>query len=121
MRNAPRHMTRCRSHGPKAIKLLPMNVVEDLIVQLEATTEQLATLLRAVQDQDWRPADGRWSFRDVAAHMEACQTECVLVRVRQMAFGAKQPWIGRPGLRSSVARQLPGCTVSSLNPAIRSR
>jgi hypothetical protein len=66
-----------------------MSVVEDLIVQLEATTEQLATLLRSVQDPDWRPADGRWSFREVAAHMEACQTECVLVRVRQMAFGAK--------------------------------
>jgi hypothetical protein len=66
-----------------------MNVVEDLIVQLETTTEQLAMLLRSVHDQDWRPADGRWSFRDVAAHLDACQTECVLVRVRQMAFGAK--------------------------------
>jgi hypothetical protein len=44
-----------------------MNVVEDLIVQLEATTEQLATLLRS-QNQDWRPADGPWSFRDIASH-----------------------------------------------------
>jgi hypothetical protein len=65
------------------------NAIEDLIAQLAATTEQMAALLGSVDDQDWTPTDSRWSFRYVAAHMEACQTECVLVRVRQMAFGAK--------------------------------
>ena len=64
-------------------------VIEDLIAQLAATTEQMSALLESVDDQDWTPNDSRWSFRYVAAHMEACQTECVLVRVRQMAFGAK--------------------------------
>jgi len=66
-----------------------MNSPEDLIAELEATTERMGMLLESVHDQDWRPSDSRWSFRFIAAHMEACQTECVLVRVRQMAFGAK--------------------------------
>jgi len=41
--------------------------------------------------------------------------------IQQHSGDCEQPWIGRPLERSSVARQLPGCTVSSLNLAIRSR
>lgn len=79
----------CLHAGVSAAILLRMNAIEDLIAQLTATTEQMAALLGSVDDQDWRPSDSRWSLRYVAAHLEACQTECVLVRVRQMAFGAK--------------------------------
>jgi len=61
-----------------------------LIAALEHTTDEISHLLDTVaDDQDWRPNDEHWSFRHIAAHLEACQTECVLVRVRQIAAGAK--------------------------------
>ena len=64
--------------------------VANLIAALEGTTSQIRSLLESVAaDQDSRPINEHWSFREVAAHMEACQTECVLVRIRQIAAGAK--------------------------------
>jgi hypothetical protein len=61
-----------------------------LVAALEQTTAEISNLLKSVADaQDWRPNGEHWSFRHVAAHLEACQTECVLVRVRQIAAGAK--------------------------------
>ena len=61
-----------------------------LVAALEQTTAEISNLLESVADaQDWRPNDEHWSFRHTAAHLEACQTECVLVRVRQIAAGAK--------------------------------
>ncbi len=64
--------------------------VAELIPALEQTTADISRLLESVaDDQDWRPDDQHWSFRHIAAHLEACQTECVLVRVRQIAAGAK--------------------------------
>lgn len=68
----------------------PAGRVAELISSLEETTTEIAQLLESVaDDQDRRPNDEHWSFREVAAHLEACQTECVLVRVRQIAAGAK--------------------------------
>ena len=62
----------------------------DLIAALEERTSQIRALLESVaSDQDSRPINEHWSFREVAAHMEADQTECVLVRIRQIAAGAK--------------------------------
>lgn len=62
----------------------------DLIAALEERTSQIRGLLESVAgNQDSRPINKHWSFREVAAHMEACQTECVLVRIRQIAAGAK--------------------------------
>jgi len=62
----------------------------DLITSFEHTTAEISGLLESVaDDQDWRPNDEHWSFRHIAAHLEACQTECVLVRVRQIAADAK--------------------------------
>ena len=64
--------------------------LDDIIPALEQTTIEISRLLALVaQDPDWRPSDEHWSFRHIAAHLEACQTECVLVRVRQIAAGAK--------------------------------
>ena len=61
----------------------------ELIGALEQTTAQISRLLESVaNDPDWRPSHEHWSFRQIAAHLEACQTECVLVRVRQIAAGA---------------------------------
>src|SRR5438034_1083138 len=66
------------------------NRLAELIPALEETTTEISGLLESVaDDQDWRPKDEHWSFRHIAAHLEACQTECVLVRVRQIAAGAK--------------------------------
>ena len=68
---------------------IPSRLAE-LIPALEQTTAEISLLLESVaDDQDWRPKDDHWSFRHIAAHLEACQTECVLVRVRQIAAGAK--------------------------------
>src|SRR5438477_3397110 len=68
---------------------IPSRLAE-LIPALEQTTAEISLLLESVADgQDWRPKDDHWSFRHIAAHLEACQTECVLVRVRQIAAGAK--------------------------------
>lgn len=62
----------------------------ELIAALEASTAEIAAVLESVAtDQDRRPNKGSWSFREIAAHLEACQTECVLVRIRQIAAGAK--------------------------------
>jgi len=64
--------------------------LDELIPALEQTTAEISRLLESVADDpDWRPNDEHWSFRHIAAHLEACQTECVLVRVRQIAAGAK--------------------------------
>ena len=64
--------------------------LDELIPALEQTTGEISRLLESVADDpDWRPDDEHWSFRHIAAHLEACQTECVLVRVRQIAAGAK--------------------------------
>jgi DinB superfamily len=64
--------------------------LDELIPALEQTTGEISRLLESVADDpDWRPSDEHWSFRHIAAHLEACQTECVLVRVRQIAAGAK--------------------------------
>jgi hypothetical protein len=64
--------------------------LDELIPALERTTGEISRLLESVADDpDWRPNDEHWSFRHIAAHLEACQTECVLVRVRQIAAGAK--------------------------------
>jgi hypothetical protein len=64
--------------------------LDELIPALEQTTSEISRLLESVADDpDWRPNDEHWSFRHIAAHLEACQTECVLVRVRQIAAGAK--------------------------------
>ena len=68
---------------------IPRRLAE-LIPALEQTTTEISLLLESVaDDQDWRPREEHWSFRHIAAHLEACQTECVLVRVRQIAAGAK--------------------------------
>ena len=64
--------------------------VADLIAMLEDRTSQIRRLLESVAStQDARPINQHWSFREIAAHMEACQTECVLVRIRQIAADAK--------------------------------
>lgn len=68
----------------------PSARAEELISALEETTTEIAQLLDSVaDDQDRRPNDDQWSFREIAAHLEASQTECVLVRIRQIAAGAK--------------------------------
>jgi len=76
---APRY-----SHG------MAVESVADLIAVLEERTSQIRRLLESVAStQDARPINEHWSFREVAAHLEACQTECVLVRIRQIAANAK--------------------------------
>jgi hypothetical protein len=62
--------------------------LEQTIADLQASERRLREVLLSVADrQDWRPAPDEWSFREIAAHLEASQRECVLVRVRQIASG----------------------------------
>jgi DinB family protein len=59
------------------------------ILELQASERRLRDALLSVADrQDWRPAPDEWSFREIAAHLEASQRECVLVRVQQIASGS---------------------------------
>ncbi len=59
------------------------------IAGLQASERRLREVLLSVADrQDWRPAPHEWSFREIAAHLEASQRECVLVRVQQIASGS---------------------------------
>ncbi|TMC76253.1 MAG: hypothetical protein E6J09_10340 [Chloroflexi bacterium] len=61
--------------------------IADLAVKLEAARGRISRLLEGVAgDQDWSTGDPHWSFRFIAAHMEATDAECLLVRIRQIAF-----------------------------------
>ena len=61
--------------------------IADLAMKLEAARGQISRLLESVaDDQDWSTGDPHWSFRDIAAHMEATDAECLLVRIRQIAY-----------------------------------
>ena len=72
------------------VRVMPHPRVAELTAALDEARARISGLLESVaDDQDWRPDDGHWSFRSIAAHMEACDTECLLVRVRQIAAGAK--------------------------------
>ncbi len=61
----------------------------DLTAALQESGVELSRILESVADcQDYRPDKQHWSFREIAAHLEACQVECVLVRIRQIAANA---------------------------------
>lgn len=63
--------------------------LEQTLADLQASQQQLAdALLSAADRQDWRPAPDEWSFREVAAHLEASERECVLARVQAIASGS---------------------------------
>ena len=64
--------------------------IAELTAALRESAVELSRLLASVSDrQDSRPDKQHWSFREIAAHLEACQVECVLVRIRQIAANAK--------------------------------
>jgi hypothetical protein len=64
--------------------------IAELTAALQEGAVELSSLLTSVADrQDFRPDKQHWSFREIAAHLEACQVECVLVRIRQIAANAR--------------------------------
>jgi DinB superfamily len=64
--------------------------VEETLAQLQATQARLTEVLTGVADrQDWRPAPEEWSFREIAAHLDVTQRECVLARVVAIASGSR--------------------------------
>jgi hypothetical protein len=64
--------------------------IAELTAALQESAVELSSLLTSVADrQDFRPDKQHWSFREIAAHLEACQVECVLVRIRQIAANAR--------------------------------
>src|SRR5438552_818055 len=77
-------------HERSVRSAMPDPRVTELTAALEEARTRISGLLESLaDDQDWRPDDAHWSFRSIAAHMEACDTECLLVRVRQIAAGAR--------------------------------
>lgn len=61
----------------------------ETLLDLQKSQRRLTEVLESVADrQDWRPAPGEWSFREVAAHLEASERECVLARVQAIASGS---------------------------------
>src|SRR5207302_11325053 len=66
-----------------------MATVGELTAALEASSVEFSRVLRSVADrQDYRPDSEHWSFREIAAHMEATQVECIYVRIRQIGANA---------------------------------
>jgi len=64
------------------------DALEQTIADREASGRRLTDVLLSVAErQDWRPAPDQWSFREIAAHLEASQRECILVRVKEIASG----------------------------------
>ena len=64
--------------------------IAELTAALQESGVELSRTLESVADrQDYRPDKQHWSFREIAAHLEACQVECVLVRIRQIAANAR--------------------------------
>jgi hypothetical protein len=75
-------MDRTTSHARQTL--------EQTIVELQSTQRRLTEVLTRVADrQDWRPAPEEWSFREIAAHLDATQRECMLVRVKDIASGSR--------------------------------
>lgn len=61
-----------------------------VIETLQATQQQLTDLLTAVAaNQDWRPAPGQWSFREIAAHLATTEKECFQDRLVRICAGGK--------------------------------
>ena len=61
----------------------------ETLLELQASQGRLTEALLSVADrQDWRAAPTEWSFREIAAHLEAAQRECVLPRVQAIASGS---------------------------------
>lgn len=59
-----------------------------LIEKLAASQQQLAGALRAQASSNAMELRvGAWSVRDVAAHLAACEVECIEPRVRSIAAG----------------------------------
>lgn len=63
-----------------------------LLAGLAESQEKLCSLLASAADeQDWRPASGEWSFRQIAAHLATSERECLAERLRRIASG-EQPY-----------------------------
>jgi hypothetical protein len=61
---------------------------QQMIDDLENERIRFSDLLLSVaDDQDWQPDVENWSFRYVAAHMAACDKECLQARILQIAAG----------------------------------
>lgn len=59
--------------------------IKKLLNQLAETQQELTQLLSALaDDQDWRPAEGEWSFRFIAAHLATSEAECFLERFMRL-------------------------------------
>lgn len=58
--------------------------MESNLEKLHRSQQEIVRLLNQARDhQDWSPADDRWSFREIAAHLAATERECFLPRVKQ--------------------------------------
>jgi hypothetical protein len=64
--------------------------IVEVCSSLHQTGAELVRVLESTADhEDYRPDAKHWSFREIAAHLEACELECILVRVRQIAANAQ--------------------------------
>jgi len=64
--------------------------IAEVCAELKHSAAELSRALESVADHpDYRPDTQHWSFREIAAHLESCEVECVLVRVRQIAANAQ--------------------------------
>ena len=61
-----------------------MQELSSTLTALQNSQKEIIPLLQAgASTPDWSPADDRWSFRFLAAHLAATEKECFLERARR--------------------------------------
>lgn len=61
-----------------------MQELSSTLTALQNSQKEIIPLLKAgASTPDWAPADDRWSFRYLAAHLAATEKECFLERARR--------------------------------------
>ena len=62
--------------------------LDALIKDLIDSQKRIVTILTAYADrQDWRPKEGEWSLREIAAHLATAERECFLDRIQRISSG----------------------------------
>jgi len=67
---------------------MPKYEKEALLDELRLSHQKVAVLLQSMVDnQDWQPEPAEWSFRYIAAHLAAIESEYHMSRVARIASG----------------------------------
>lgn len=98
---------------------MPSQTREQLIEKLRVSQQQVVDALAATENiQDWQREPAEWSFRTLAAHFAAVESQCHLRRLQEIAKGGS-PHLN--GFNSSFADLQSGKMKDSLREWIITR